>query len=122
MIIVSPFIKQTDLDYAIECLEICKQENAKEYNFSYPFFSPGGSYGKQWWQLDSSLALCGYKWVDRLFAERSLWNFIESQKEAGRICLWGADVLPDIVAGENRLLQKQGVSLLPKIFDVTYHI
>lgn len=52
-------ITQADLDYAFECLEECKQESAKEYGFNHPYFTPGGEYGEQWWQIDSSLALCG---------------------------------------------------------------
>ncbi len=115
-------LKDNDLNYAVECLEVCKQDNAKEYGFNYPYFTPGGAYGKQWWQLDSSLALCGYKWIDRKFAETSIWNFIESQKDDGRICLWGADELPKFVAGGNFPKQHEGVSSLPKIFDVVYHI
>ena len=117
-----PGIEQTDLDYAVGCLNNCMQSDASEFGFNYPYFTPGGSYGKQWWQLDSSLALSGYKWIDRKFAETSLLNFIESQKHDGRICLWGYDVLPKKVAGDNFPLQSEGVSSLPKIFDVTYHI
>ena len=49
-------------------------------------------------------------------------NFIESQKEDGRICLWGADILPNGVAGGNFPQQREGVSSLPKLFDVTYHL
>lgn len=115
-------ITQNDLDYAIECLENCKHENAKAFGFNYPYFAPGGAYGDQWWQLDSSLALCGYKWYDRKFTETSLRNFIESQKDDGRICLWGADTLPSAVAGGDFPIQVDGVSSLPKIFDVAYHI
>lgn len=115
-------ITQQDLDYAVECLEACKKDDAKEFGFNYPYFTPGGMYGAQWWQLDSSLALSGYKWIDRCFCEKSLWNFIESQKEDGRICLWGADVLPKAVAGGDFPEQSEGVSSLPKIFDVTYHL
>ena len=115
-------IDQKDIEYAIECLEICKQDHAREYGFNYPYFTPGGAYGKQWWQLDSSLALCGYKWVDRAFAERALLNFIESQKADGRICLWGKDRLPNGVAGGDFPQQTDGVSSLPKLFDVAYNI
>lgn len=116
------FLQQSDLEYAIECLEACKQEHAREYGFRYPYFRPGGGYGEQWWQLDSSLALSGYKWIDRNFAETSLLNFIESQKPDGRICLWGADVLPGKVAGDNFPRQTENVSSLPKLFDVAYHV
>ncbi|MBO5220458.1 MAG: hypothetical protein J6C52_13605 [Clostridia bacterium] len=117
-----PGITEDDLQYAIECLEGCRQEHARSYGFRYPYFAPGGAYGAQWWQLDSSLALCGYKWIDRAFCERALLNFIESQKEDGRICLWGADVLPAVVAGGNRLRQTEGASSLPKLFDAAYQI
>lgn len=122
MKIVFPSVSQNDFEYAIKCLESCKQESAEKYGFNYPYFTPGGMYGEQWWQLDSSLALSGYKWVDRAFCERALLNFVESQKEDGRICLWGADLLPKKVAGGNVLEQTTGVSSLPKLFDVAYHI
>ena len=117
-----PEIGQADLAYAVECLEDCKHAQALEFGFSHPYFAPGGGYGAQWWQLDSSLALVGYKWVDRRFAEEALLNFVESQKEDGRICLWGADRLPESVAGDNRVMQTEGVSSLPKIFDAAFHI
>lgn len=122
MKITFPGITQEDFEYAFECLEDCRQESAVQYGFCYPFFSPGGAYGAQWWQLDSSVALGGYRWQDRAFAEKSLWNFIESQKENGRICLWGADKIPPVVAGGDGLGQTLGISSLPKLFDITYHI
>ena len=122
MTIDLPNISQNDFDYAFECLEDCKQSDASDFGFNYPYFTPGGQYGKQWWQLDSSLALSGYKWKDRKFAETALLNFIESQKPDGRICLWGNDVLPECVAGNGFPKQNEGVSSLPKIFDVAYHI
>lgn len=117
-----PDISQTDILYAIECLEDCKKENAEAFGFMHPYFAPGGAYGGQWWQLDSSLALAGYKWIDRKFAETALLNFVASQKEDGRICLWGKDVLPETVAGGDKPGQRHDVSSLPKIFDVAYHI
>lgn len=40
------FIEETDIEYAIECLLVCKQEHAREYGFFYPYFTPGGQYGK----------------------------------------------------------------------------
>lgn len=122
MSVICQNITQDDFNYAIECLEDCKQNSAKQFGFNYPYFAPGGRYGEQWWQLDSSLALCGYKWIDRAFAETSILNFIESQKEDGRICLWGNDILPSRVAGGDFPHQSEGVSSLPKIFDVTYHL
>ena len=115
-------ISQSDFNYALECLEVCKQEEAKQFGFNYPYFTPGGYYEKQWWQIDSSVALSGYKWIDRKFAETSLLNFVESQKEDGRICLWGEDELPDFAAGDDAPKQRENVSSLPKLFDVSYHI
>ena len=85
MSILGKFITQDDFNYAVECLEDCKQNSAKQFGFNYPYFAPGGRYGEQWWQLDSSLALCGYKWIDRAFAETSILNFIESQKECAEM-------------------------------------
>lgn len=113
-----PGISQQDLEYSWACLENCKHDQALEFGFAYPYFAPGGGYGAQWWQLDSALALSGYKWLDRPFAERALLNFVESQKEDGRICLWGADTLPERVAGGEIPRQREGVSSLPKLFDV----
>ena len=83
MKITFPSVFTSDIEYAKNCLEICKQDDAKDFGFNHPFFTPGGYYGKQWWQLDSSLALRGYQWIDRKFAQTSLLNFIESQKEDG---------------------------------------
>lgn len=122
MTINFPNISQKEFEYAFECLEDCKQPDAADFGFNHPYFTPGGAYGKQWWQLDSSLALSGYKWVDRKFAETALLNFIESQRQDGRICLWGNDTLPKQVAGNGFPEQNEGVSSLPKIFDVAYHI
>lgn len=117
-----PNISQKDFDYALQCLDACKQSDAAAFGFNYPYFSPGGAYGKQWWQLDSSLALSGYKWFNRSFVEAALLNFIESQKEDGRICLWGADTLPKEVSGNAFPKQLEGVSSLPKIFDAAFQI
>jgi len=122
MNIIFPGITNEDIAYALECLDECKQPMAEKYGFMHPYFTPGGAYGRQWWQLDSSLALSGYKWIDRSFSETALLNFIESQKEDGRICLWGADTLPSKVAGGNELSQIDGVSSLPKLFEVTYYV
>lgn len=122
MKIVFPNITQEDFDEAFLCLSDCIQPDAADFGFNHPYFTPGGQYGKQWWQLDSSLALSGYKWKDRKFAETALLNFIESQKEDGRICLWGNDSLPNRVAGNNPLQQTEGVSSLPKLFDTAYHV
>lgn len=104
---------------AFDVLEHCKVKEVPTYNFKYPFFAPGGAYGAQWWQLDSALALAGYKWIDQDFAEKGVLNFVLAQKENGRIPLWGFDKLP---IGENHSVQSDEVSSLPKIFDVAFSV
>ncbi len=49
-------------------------------------------------------------------------NFIETQKPDGRICLWGKDSLPKVEGCDRFSKQTEGVSSLPKLFDVAYHI
>ncbi len=117
-----PGISQTDFAYAFECLAVCQKPDARAFGFDHPYFMPGGMYGAQWWQLDSSLALGGYKWKDRAFSETALLNFIGAQKEDGRIPLWGKDSIPEKVAGGDILQQTDGNSSLPKLFDIAYHI
>ena len=112
-------ILQEDFEYAFQVLEECKKKSAQKYGFAYPYFTPGGYYEEQWWQLDSVLALSGYKWYDQNFCETSLLNFIESQCDNGRIRLWGRDILPN---APHLSIQKENVSSLPKIFDVAYNI
>lgn len=101
---------------AVEVLEMCKvQEQC--YGFQYPFFSPGGQYGAQWWQLDGSIALDGYKWLDQEFAEKGIRNFIVIQREDGRIPLFGTDSLP---LGSAR--QREGTSSLPELLRAAFKI
>lgn len=114
-----PGITQEDFEYAFLTLEDCKRPSAVNYGFHHPYFVPGGAYAEQWWQLDSSLALCGYKWYDQQFCETALLNFIESQCENGRILLYGYDILP-ISAIHPK--QNTNASSLPKLFDVAYHV
>lgn len=122
MRITIPYIDEEGLDYAFDCLELCKRPHAKEVGYEYPYFTPGGDYAQMWWLLDSALALAGYKWKDHGFAEISLQNFIDTQKENGRIGFYGHDMLPCGIPGEPFVHQKDGASSLPKLFDVAYHI
>ena len=116
-----PNITQKEFQHAFDNLAVCTRPNAPDYGFNHPYFTPGGGYTNTWWQLDSSLALTGYKWQDRKFAETCLLNFIESQKPDGRICLWGKDKLPE-VESDRFSKQREGVSSLPKLFDAAYNI
>ncbi len=104
-------IKDTSFSEAFGVLEECKAEPAK--GFLYPFFAPGGAYGANWWNIDSSLALAGYRWKNRLFAENGIRNFIAIQKADGRIPLYGDDA-------DSRYAEE--ISSLPKLFGVAFRI
>lgn len=88
------------------------------YGLKHPFVAPGG-YGNCWWQLDSTSALEGMKWLDFEFAERSLLDFANVQKADGRIPLYGPDRLPE---GEHHSKQCEGASSLPSIFRSAHDI
>ena len=122
MDILFPGIKKDDLDYALKVLSDCIADSAPEYGFHHPYFGPGGLYTGCWWQLDFSVSLRGYRFINKELTEEALLNFIESQKEDGRICLWGRDILPEIVAGGDKPQQLENVSSLPKLFDAAYTI
>lgn len=103
---------------ALETLEKCKITEPV-CGFTYPYFTPGG-YGNNWWQLDSSFALEGYMWHDYDFACKSAENFINVQKENGRIPLYGDDLL--IEGHPYHSKQKHDVSSLPQLFFTAYEL
>lgn len=111
-----PGISQSDFEDAFnvlnEALVVADSENPV-YGFIYPFCGPGGEYGECWWQLDTSLALCGAKWVNQEFAENVLRGFIGVQRESGRIPLHG----PDVLLNSDNLC-----SSVPKLFQVGYEV
>ena len=86
---------------------------APVYGFTHPFCGPGGAYGACWWQLDTSLALCGAKWVNTPFAENVLRGFKAVQREKGRIPLHGPDILLD---------PEHKCSSVPKLFQAAYEV
>ena len=88
-------------------------ENEPVYGFTHPFCGPGGAYGACWWQLDTSLALCGAKWVNIPFSENVLRGFKAVQREKGRIPLHGPDVLLD---------PEHKCSSVPKLFQAAYEV
>jgi hypothetical protein len=109
-----PGITRKDFEKAFAVLEASKAA-APACGFRYPFFSPGAGgayYGANWWQLDCSIALDGYKWADQTFCETAVLNFIETQKEDGRIMLWGNDGAFEFTE----------MSSLPKLFAAGYNI
>ena len=96
---------------AFRVLEECKIISVPVCGFNYPFFAPGGCYGANWWNIDSCIALSGYRWKDHVFAENALRNFFISQKSDGRVPLYGYDH----VQGYD-----EEISSLPKLFEVAY--
>lgn len=114
-----PGITQADFDKAFKTIELSKQVPCPRKGFTKPYFSPGGYYGEDWWQLDFSVALTGYKWADQDFCQESILNFETGQRPDGRIPLWGSDGLPE---GERFSKQRFEVSSLPKIFDAAHQL
>lgn len=114
-----PGITQNDFDQAFSTIGKSKQAPCPQKGFTKSYFSPGGYYGEDWWQLDFSLALTGYKWASQAFCEDSILNFETAQRPDGRIPLWGSDGLPE---GERFSKQRIGVSSLPKIFDAAHQL
>lgn len=108
-----PGLSQEGFQDAFQVLEECRIDVTPVDGFIYPFFAPGGLYGPNWWNIDSALALDGYKWKDRAFAEKGLLNFVAAQKRDGRIKLYG----PDHVPGYD-----EDISSLPKLFGVAYRL
>lgn len=108
-------IKQSDFKMAFDILDECLVTDVPVKGFSYPFIAPGGCYGPCWWQLDTSLALCGAKWVNQKFAEDVIRGFIDVQKQNpdGRIDLWGGSPIRGSVGD---------ISSLPKYIEVAYDI
>lgn len=76
---------------------------------------PGGAYGENWWQLDSSLACDGAKWANQAFAEGVLRGFaaVQSQNPDGRIDLWGGAPSRGMPAL---------ASSIPRLFEVGYRV
>ena len=111
-----PGISQADFEDAFLVMQeayVNASPEAPVYGFTHPFCGPGGAYGVCWWQLDTSLALCGAKWVNTLFAENVLRGFKDVQREKGRIPLHGPDTLLD---------PEHKCSSVPKLFQAAYEV
>ena len=89
------------------------------YGFTEPFFPPGATYGRNWWQIDSSTALEAWKWHDFAFCRRSIENFRRVQRQDGRIPLWGEDLIPK---SPHHSRQRQNVSSLPVLFKTAHSL
>jgi len=117
--ITLPELTQADLNQAFTVLEHCRIDAVPAAGCYHPFFAPGGHYGPMWWQLDSTLALWGYKWADQTAAENALRNFFSLQLPDGRIPLYTPDTLP---VSPHHSRQIDGVSSLPKLFRTAYDV
>ena len=60
-----PGIRQADFADAFKVLDECLITNVPVHGFTYPVMGPGGAYGENWWQLDSSLNASGAKWTNQ---------------------------------------------------------
>jgi hypothetical protein len=110
-----PGISQADFRDAFKVLDECTITDTPVMGFTYPVMGPGGAYGANWWQLDSSLNLAGAKWANQRFAEDACRGFIDVQAENpdGRIDLWGGASVRGTVAD---------LSSIPRYLEVAYDI
>ncbi len=113
--ITLPDIDQSAFADAFKVLDECLINNAPVHGFTEPVMGPGGAYGENWWQLDSSLTCDGAKWVNQSFAEGVLRGFasVQSQNPDGRIDLWGGAPSRGMPAL---------ASSIPRLFEVGYRI
>jgi hypothetical protein len=110
-----PGIDQAGFADAFKVLDECLISNVPVHGFTEPVMGPGGAYGENWWQLDSSLACDGAKWANQSFAEGVLRGFrsVQSQNPDGRIDLWGGSPSRGMPAL---------ASSIPRLFEVGYRI
>jgi len=111
-----PGLSSDCLKFAGEVLKECRKNPIPEKGLTSMYFAPGGYYGGNCWQLDFSLALLGYKWMNQPLAEQMFLNYETLQQSDGRIPLYtGSDA-----ALSSK--QKHGVSSLPKVFDAGFQL
>ncbi|MBI2502813.1 MAG: hypothetical protein HYW07_06225 [Candidatus Latescibacteria bacterium] len=114
-----PGISQADFREAFKVLDECLVTDVPVYGFPYPVIRPGGGYGvgiyEDWWEIDSSLALAGAKWVNQGFAEDVMRGFgvVQAQNPDGRIDPFGRSAFRGQV-GE--------VSQFPVFFEAAYDV
>jgi hypothetical protein len=110
-----PGVAQADFQDAFNVLNECLVVDVPCVGFEEPYLCPGGAYGFNWWQLDSSLNVAGAKWVNPELAERTIRGFIgvQAQNPDGRIDLWGGSPIRGAV-GE--------VSSIPRYFEAAYDV
>jgi hypothetical protein len=110
-----PGIRQADFADAFKVLDECLIVNVPVQGFPYPVMGPGGAYGENWWQLDSSLNAAGAKWVNQAFAEDVLRGFrqLQAANPDGRIDLYGGSAYRGQVGDQ---------SSMPKLFELAWDV
>ena len=114
-LVTLPNISQADFEDAFKVLDECLITNVPVHGFTYPVMAPGGAYGENWWQLDSSLNLAGSKWANQEFAEGVIRGFmaVQALNPDGRIDLWGGAPVRGTAAD---------LSSLPRYFEAAYDV
>jgi hypothetical protein len=105
-----PGIDQAAFADAFAVLDECVITQVPVHGFTEPVMGPGGAYGENWWQLDSSLTCDGAKWTNQAFVEGVLRGFaaVQTQNPDGRIDLWGGAPsrgMPAITSSNPRLFE-----------------
>ena len=113
--VVLPAISQADFQDAFKVLDECIFLNVPVMGFEYPIMGPGGGYGENWWQLDTSLTQAGAKWSNQTFSENIVRGLmgVQAQNPDGRIDLWG---------GAPGRGQPGDVSSIPRYFEIAYDV
>jgi|GEM_PF-772182 len=113
--IVLPGVSQKQFADAFKVLDECLITHVPVFGFTNPVMGPGGGYGENWWQLDSSLAVSGAKWVNQKFAENVMLGFkgVQEQNPDGRIDLYGGSAIRGQVGDD---------SSLPRLFEMAYDV
>jgi hypothetical protein len=110
-----PGIRQEEFADAFAVLDECLVTDLPAHGFPTPVMGPGGAYGPNWWQLDSSLNLAGAKWANQSFAEDTIRGFmaVQDQNPDGRIDLWGGAPIRGLPAD---------LSSIPRYFEVAFNV
>ena len=113
--ITLPGITQSDFQQAFNVLDECLVVNVPCNGFMYPLLAPGGAYGLNWWQLDSSLNILGCMWANPRAAENTVRGFIGVQAENpdGRIDLHGGSPIRGCPGD---------ISSVPRYFEAAYAV
>ncbi len=110
-----PGIRQADFADAFKVLDECLITDVPVEGFTYPVMGPGGAYGENWWQLDSSLNASGAKWANQAFAEDVVRGFrdLQAANPDGRIDLYGGSAFRGQVGDQ---------SSMPKLFELAWDV